>query len=202
MLGFILHLIKIMPISDGMMYELPPLAIAGIAMGGAQVLTGGLQALFSGRRRKEPKYEIPKEIPQYVKETYDFASQLSQMGTPQPTLQMQQQNALASAVFGLRNAQDRRAGLSAIGNIQAGLDRTNLQIAAQDASMRQQNMLTAQRLREKALLTSAQYQDKAFSNIWQSWANREQQRIETRNAGFQNIARGIGTAGTMFGQAY
>jgi hypothetical protein len=93
----------------------------------------------------------------------------------------------------MRSAQDRRGGLASIGNIQAGLDRSNLAVAAQDAAMRQQN----QRFAQQALMTQAQYKDKAFANQFQSYMNREQQRRANLGAGMQNVFGGLDFAGSM-----
>jgi hypothetical protein len=189
MLGFILHLIKIMPISDGMYYSLAPLAIAGLAMGGAKLLGGLGQMLFAPKKQPEPKYEIPKEVFQATQQ----AQEMAQTGMPEASRMQALQGAQQSALFGMRAAQDRRGGLASIGNIQAGLDRTNLAVAAQDAAMRQQN----QRFAQQALMTQAQYRDKAFSNQWQSWMNKEQQRRALIGAGMQNIMGGFDLAGSM-----
>ena len=57
MLGFILHFLKIMPISDGMYYAVPLAPLAALAIGtGVKALTGIGQMLFSGKKQKEPKY--------------------------------------------------------------------------------------------------------------------------------------------------
>jgi hypothetical protein len=189
MLGFILHLIKIMPISDGMYYSLAPLAIAGLAMGGAKTLAGLGQMIFSGRKHAEPKYEIPQEVFQATQR----AQEMAQTGMPEASRMQALQGAQQSALFGMRAAQDRRGGLASIGNIQAGLDRSNLAVAAQDAAMRQQN----QRFAQQALMTQAQYRDKAFANQWQSWMNKEQQRRANVGAGLQNIMGGLDLAGSM-----
>jgi hypothetical protein len=103
---------------------------------------------------------------------------------PEASRMMALQGAQQSALFGMRAAQDRRGGLASIGNIQAGLDRSNLAVAAQDASMRQQN----QRFAQQALMTQAQYKDKAFANQFQSYMNKEQQRRALIGAGIQNLA--------------
>lgn len=164
-----------------------PLAVLGIAAG-AKALTGLGQLLFSGRRQAEPKYEIPQEVFQATQR----AQEMAQTGMPEASRMQALQGAQQSALFGMRAAQDRRGGLASIGNIQAGLDRSNLAIAAQDASMRLQN----QRFAQQALMTQAQYRDKAFANTWQSWMNREQQRRALVGAGIQNIA---GSADTFLG---
>lgn len=189
MFGFILHLIKIMPISNGEYHSLVPLAVAGLALGGVKALAGGIQALSAGKKKPEPKYEIPKE----VFEVTQRAEEMARTGMPEASRMQALQGAQQSALFGMRAAQDRRGGLAAIGNIQAGLDRSSLQVAAQDASMRQQNMIRAQ----QALMTQAQYRDKAFANQWQSWMNEEQRRRSLVGAGLQNIMGGLDLAGSM-----
>jgi hypothetical protein len=188
MLGFILHFIKIMPISDGLIQAIDPLTI-GLIMGGVKAAAGGIQALTAGRRQAEPKYEIPQEVFQATQR----AQEMAQTGMPEASRMQALQGAQQSAVFGMRAAQDRRGGLASIGNIQAGMDRANLAVAAQDASMRLQN----QRFAQQALMTQAQYRDKAFANQWQSWMNREQQRRANVGAGLQNIMGGIDLAGSM-----
>jgi hypothetical protein len=188
MFGFVLHLIKIMPISDGLIQAIDPLTI-GFAIGGVKALAGGIQALSAGRKQAEPKYEIPKEVFQATQ----MAQEMAQTGMPEASRMQALQGAQQSALFGMRAAQDRRGGLASIGNIQAGLDRSNLAVAAQDASMRLQN----QRFAQQALMTQAQYKDKAFGNQWQSWMNKEQQRRANIGAGLQNIMGGIDFVGSM-----
>ena len=191
MLGFILHLIKIMPISDGMYYAEPlsALAIAGLSMGVAKTLGGLGQMIFSGRKQAEPKYEIPQEVFRATQ----MAQEMAQTGMPEASRMQALQGAQQSALFGMRSAQDRRGGLASIGNIQAGLDRSNLAVAAQDAAMRQQN----QRFAQQALMTQAQYRDKAFANQFQSYMNKEQQRRANLGAGMQNVFGGLDFAGSM-----
>lgn len=188
MFGFILHLIKIMPISDGLIQAIDPLTI-GLAIGGVKALAGGIQALTAGRKQAEPKYEIPKEVFQATQ----MAQEMAQTGMPEASRMQALQGAQQSALFGMRAAQDRRGGLASIGNIQAGLDRSSLSVAAQDAATRLQN----QRFAQQALMTQAQYRDKAFANQWQSWMNREQQRRAMVGAGLQNIMGGLDIAGSM-----
>jgi hypothetical protein len=119
---------------------------------------------------------------------------MAQTGMPEASRMQALQGAQQSALFGMRAAQDRRGGLASIGNVQAGMDRTNLAVAAQDAAMRQQN----QRFAQQALMTQAQYKDKAFANQWQSWMNKEQQRRALIGAGMQNIMGGIDLFGSMY----
>ena len=170
------------------MAALTALGALGISAG-AKALTGLGQMLFSGRKQAEPKYEIPQEVFRATQ----MAQEMAQTGMPEASRMQALQGAQQSALFGMRAAQDRRGGLASIGNIQAGLDRSNLAVAAQDASMRLQN----QRFAQQALMTQAQYRDKAFANQWQSWMNREQQRRANVGAGIQNIMGGIDLAGSM-----
>ena len=133
MLGFILHLIKIMPISDGMIYGIAPLAVMGIAAG-AQALFGGIQAIGGAAERKrlagqEPKYQIPKE----ATEAIGLAKSMAQEGIPSAQRMAALQNIQQSAVMGQRAAADRRGGLMAVGTSQAQMDRSLLNLAAQDA---------------------------------------------------------------------
>jgi hypothetical protein len=189
MLGFILHLIKIMPISDGMFHSVVDPLTIGLAIGGVKALAGGIQALTAGKKQAEPKYEIPKEVFQAT----DIARQMAQTGMPEASRMQASQAALQSAVLLGRGAQDRRSGLAMAGNIQAGLDRTNLAIAAQDASMRQQNQMNYQR----ALLNQAGEQKLKFQTEHSSWMNREQQRRARIGAGLQNVMGGLDLAGSM-----
>jgi hypothetical protein len=189
MLVYIIHLLKIMPISDGLIHSIiDPLTI-GLAIGGVKALAGGIQALTAGKKRPEPKYEIPKEVFQAT----DLARQMSQEGMAEPSRMMALQGAQQSALFGMRAAQDRRGGLASIGNIQAGLDRSALSVAAQDAAARQQNQLNYQR----ALLNQAGEQKLKFQTEHASWMNAEQRRRANIGAGLQNIMGGIDFAGSM-----
>ena len=92
----------------------------------------------------------------------------------------------------MRGAQDRRGGLQSISNIQAGMDRSALSLAAQDTSMRQQN----QRFLYSALMAGASYADKAFANQWQSNANKMQMFRSLAGAGIQNISGAASALGT------
>jgi len=123
-----------------------------------------------------------------------MAQEMAQTGMPEASRMQALQGAQQSALFGMRAAQDRRGGLASIGNVQAGMDRTNLAVAAQDAAMRQQN----QRFAQQALMTQAQYRDKAFANQWQSWMNKEQQRRALIGAGMQNIMGGVDLFGSIY----
>jgi hypothetical protein len=178
----------IFPEHNGIIYAIDPLTI-GLIMGGVKAAAGGIQALTAGNRQEEPKYEIPQEVFQATQR----AQEMAQTGMPEASRMQALQGAQQSAVFGMRGAQDRRGGLASIGNIQAGMDRASLSVAAQDASMRLQN----QRFAQQALMTQAQYRDKAFANQWQSWMNREQQRRANVGAGLQNIMGGLDMAGSM-----
>jgi hypothetical protein len=158
---------------------LTALGALGISAG-AKALTGLGQMLFSGRKQAEPKYEIPQEVFRATQ----MAQEMAQTGMPEASRMMALQGAQQSALFGMRAAQDRRGGLMSIGNIQAGLDRSNLSIAAQDASMRQQN----QRFAIAALENQRIARDKLFANQFQSYMNKEQQRRALIGAGIQNLA--------------
>lgn len=178
-----------MPISDGMFQSIiDPLTI-GLAVGGVKALAGGIQALTAGKKQAEPKYEIPKEVFQAT----DLARQMAQEGMAEPSRMMALQGAQQSALFGMRAAQDRRGGLASIGNIQAGLDRSALSVAAQDAAARQQNQLNYQR----ALLNQAGEQKLKFQTEHASWMNAEQRRRANLGAGLQNIMGGIDYMGSM-----
>lgn len=176
---------------------LPALAVLGIAAG-AKALLGAGQMLFAPKKKPEPKYEIPKEVGEAV----GLARGMAAEGMPEAQRMAALQNIQQSAVQSGRNIASlgRGSALAGQGNVQAQQDRSVLGLAAQDASMRQQN----QRFLYSALLMAgAQYQDKAFANKFQSWMNTEQQRRALIGAGIQNIAGGIDTfTGGMLQQNY
>ncbi len=165
--------------------------ITMLAIGaGTKALLGVGQALFSGRKRAEPKYEIPKE----VEEAVGLARGMAAEGMPEAQRMAALQNIQQSAVQAGRTAAmaGRGAMLGSMGNIQAQQDRSVLNLASQDAAMRQQN----QRFMYSALRAKAQDKDKAFANQWQSWMNEEQRRRALRGASMQNIG---GAVDTMMG---
>jgi hypothetical protein len=181
MLGFILHFLKIMPNSDGMYYSIAPLAALAIGTG-VKALTGIGQMLFSGKKQKEPKYEMPtKQL-----EAENLARGMAAKGMPEAQRMAALQNIQQSAVQAGRNIASlgRGSALAGQGNVQAQQDRSVLGLAAQDAAARMQN----QRFLYSALMAGAQYQDKAFANEFQSYMNKEQQRRSLIGAGIQNIA--------------
>jgi hypothetical protein len=161
--------------------------------GGAKALLGAGQMLFAPKKQKEPVYEIPKEVGEAV----TLGRSMGSEGMAEAQRMSAVQNIQQSAVMGMRGAQDRRSGLAAIGNIQAQQDRSALSIMAQDAAMRQQN----QRFMYSALMAGAEAKNREFSNRWQSWMNKEQQRRALIGAGIQNIggAADLVVAGSMYG---
>lgn len=167
---------------------LTALGLAGIGAG-VQALTGIGQILFAGPKKKAPEFKVSP----FEEQALDISRQQSLQGMQEPSKVMAQQSAQQAALFGLRAAQERRGGLAILGNLQAGLDRTNLQIAAQDATIRQQNI----RNYEFALRQRAQTDYRAFQNIAQQYANEEMRRASMVGAGIANF----GKAGSMFGQA-
>lgn len=169
---------------------LTALGIAGIGAG-VQALTGLGQALFAGKKKKEPKYEIPQEVFQAT----EIARGMAATGMPEASRMAALQGAQQSAIFSSRNLANlgRGAALQGAGNIQAQLDRSALSVASQDAAMRQQNMMNYQR----ALLNQAAEQKLKFQTEHASWMNKEQQRRANVGAGLQNIMRGVDTFGSL-----
>ena len=164
----------------------------GIAAGlkGALGLVQGISGLARMKKlqKQEPKYEIPKEVGEAV----GMARGMAAEGMPAAQRVAAQQDIQQSALMGMRAAQDRRGGLASISNVQAGMDRSALNLAAQDVAQRQAN----QRFAYSALMAGASYADKAFANQWQSWSNRLQQSRALLGAGIQNIAGGADILGT------
>lgn len=175
-----------------------PMAIAAIATQGIKSAFGLGQAIVGGIRMKklakqEPTYKIPTE----VDEGLNMAKTMAREGMDASSYNQATQQNQQAANFALRGLQDRRSGLAGISNIQSGLNRANLSLAAQDAQMRQQN----QRFAYSALMTKANYRDKLFANQWQSWSNKYNQARALTGAGMQNIVGGAdgmsAVAGTM-----
>jgi hypothetical protein len=192
MLGFILHLIKIMPISDGMYYAEPlsALAIAGLAMGGLKSLGGLGQMLFPGKKVKEPE---PYQIPEELKTKLSRAYQAEQTGMPEVSRMQARQGAEQAALFGMRAAQDRRAGLAMIGQNQAILGKAYTDIASRDAAIRMQNFMQTQNvLSEMSNARNLKYQ-----TDYMRYQNKEQQRRANIGAGMQNVFGGLDFAGSM-----
>lgn len=157
---------------------------------GLQAGTGLIQGIIGGigaarQAKREPKYKIPKELGEAI----TLAKGMAAEGMPAAQRTAAMQDIQQSAMMGMAGAQSRRGGLMAAQNIQAGMDRSALSLAAQDAAMRQEK----QRFAYSALMAGASYVDKAFANQWQSWANRMQQSRALLGAGIQNIA-GAGTS--------
>jgi hypothetical protein len=170
---------------------MPPIpALLGPAIQGGLGLVQGIMGGIGMARqaKREPKYEIPKEVGEAV----GLARGMAAEGMPAAQRTQAMQDIQQSAMMGMSAAQSRRGGLMSAQNIQAGMDRSALNLAAQDAAMRQQN----QRFMYSALMAGASYADKAFSNRWQSWANKMQQSRALFGAGLQNIggvAQSLGT---------
>ena len=162
-------------------------AIQG-GLGLVQSIVGGIG--MARQAKREPKYEIPKEVGEAV----GMARGMAAEGMPAAQRTQAMQDIQQSAMMGMSAAQSRRGGLMSAQNIQAGMDRSALNLAAQDTAMRQQN----QRFAYSALMAGASYADKAFANKWQSWSNKMQQSRSLLGAGLQNIG-GVANALTMAG---
>jgi hypothetical protein len=169
---------------------LTSLGLAGIGAG-VQALTGIGQMLLAGPRMAPPKFNVSP----FEKQGLDIARQLSTQGIPEATKQFYKQQAMQNAIFASRNMANlsRGGALAGQGNIQAGLDRSMLNLAMQDATARQQNI----RNFETALYRRAQTDYRAFQNEAQQYANEEMRRASMFGAGIANVGR----AGGMFGQA-
>jgi hypothetical protein len=187
MLVYIIHLLKIMPISDGLIQAIDPLTI-GLAIGGVKALAGGIQALTAGKKRPEPKYEN-----KVYEDIVQRAEQAEREGLNESSRMQMMQGAQQAAIFGMRAAQDRRVGIANIGDIQAGLNRSYIDIAARDAEIRQRNF----QLTQQAKSALARAKDLQFSTEHASWMNAEQRRRANIGAGLQNIMGGIDFAGSM-----
>ena len=189
MFGFVLHLIKIMPISDGLIQAIDPLTI-GLIMGGVKAAAGGIQALSAGRKQEEPEYKIPDYVPKYIQGMQEMAL----TGIPKQALQFDLENIQRSSLMAQRAAADRRGGLATIGTTMAQRDLSLGKLGERNANLMQQN----QRNALQSFLFGAQYQDKLFANQWQSWMNKEQQRRALIGAGMQNIIGGLDLAGSIY----
>lgn len=177
---------------------LDPASIAALASQGIKSAVGLGQAIVGGIRSKklakqEPKYSIPTEVDQGL----NLAKTMGATGMASEQYNKAITQNQQSANFALRAAQDRRGGLIAASTIQAGLDRANAGIAAQDAQMRQQN----QRFMYSALMNKASFRDKLFANQWQSWSNKYQQARALVGAGMQNITGAADNAAAILGQS-
>jgi hypothetical protein len=192
MLGFILHLIKIMPVSNGMYYSIAPLLGLGIAAG-AQALFGGIQAIGGARKRKELeanpyKFTIPGEA---QKELQLRAEGLTGMSAS--ALTEAQQSIERSSAMAQRAAADRRAGIATIGSTMAQRDLSLAALSARNANIAQQNINAyAGALRNMQQMKLMEEQSKG-----QQYANEMQMARAGEGAGYQNIMRGL----DLFGSA-
>lgn len=198
MLGFILHLVKIMPISYDLIYSnIDTLALIGA---GSQIMTGGVPGLFKGitglatsafgKKAKDlPQYTIPQEVFEVTRR----AEEMAQTGMPEASRMQALQGAQQAALFRQRAAGQSRLGQANVATNETLFSRDLLNIASIDAQKRQENQLRAQ----QALMTQAQFRDKAFANLWQSKANELQQERARIGAIEQNAARNMDTASSM-----
>lgn len=170
---------------------LPALAIAGLALGGAKTLAGGIQALFPGKKPKEPgPYEISEELKSKLERSYEA----ERTGMPEPSRMMALQGAEQAGIFGMRASRDRRGGLASIGDIQAGLFRAYGDLAQRDAEIRQRNFM----LTQQALSEMNRAKDLKFQTDYMRYQNAEQRRRANIGAGLQNIMGGLDLAGSLF----
>lgn len=188
MFGFILHLIKIMPISDGLIQAIDPLTI-GLAIGGVKALAGGIQALTAGPKVEQEKYKIPDEY----KQAFQQSMELSRQGMDETSKQAAMQAAQQAALFRQRAAGQSRLGLANFASSESLLSRDLINIAAQDAAIRQRNRLIG----IQALENLGRRKDIEFQTESQRRQNLELQRRARVGAGLQNIMGGLDIAGSI-----
>jgi hypothetical protein len=192
MFGFILHFIKIMPISDGMYYSIAPLLALGIGAG-AQALFGGIQAIGGARKRKELEANPYKfTIPEQAKQLLELR-QAGLTGMPRQALEFERQNIERSSVMAQRAAADRRGGLATVGTTMAQRDLSLAALGARNANIAQQNINAY----AGALMNMQQMKLMEEQSKGQQYANEMQMARAREGAGYQNIMRGL----DLFGSA-
>jgi hypothetical protein len=192
MLGFVLHLIKIMPISDGMYYSIAPALALGIAAG-AQAIIGGIQGARGASERRR------LQANPYVFTKPEEAKQLEELrragltGMPRQALEFERQNIERSSVMAQRAAADRRGGLATIGTTMAQRDLSLAALGARNANIAQQNINAY----AGALMNMQQMKLMEEQSKGQQYANEMQMARAREGAGYQNIMRGL----DLFGSA-
>lgn len=172
----------------------------GLVIGGALALgQAGLGAYqyFKGKddlsKLKQPMYQIPDEIKQNLTQ----AEQMALQGMPEQQRQLYLQQIAQNTQTGLRGLQDRKAGISGIGNLIQADNNAQNRLFAQDASQRLANQLKLSAQRG----IMAEYKDRQFNiNQLQPYQQKYNQAQNMIGAGMQNIGGGLGTgAGLAMG---
>jgi hypothetical protein len=179
---------------------LDPLSIASMGVQGVTGLISTVNGLFQKARANRlakanirPTYQIPDEI----KANQVMAQQMAKSGMSATQYGQQAQAIGRGANAAMANAQDRRAGLAAIGSVQQNTNDANLKLNVADNSARLNNMRSL--MQQNSVL--AQFKDKAFA--WNKQAKFQENAAAIRalqGAGNANINAGlnsIGSAGAM-----
>src|ERR1700743_2151780 len=106
--------------------------VAAGVIGGAQFLTGGIQALLGGGKAKRAQRALENLQTPTTTSNQSISDYYNQALNPYSSLeyQLQKQNAGQNLATGLSAAQDRRGGLAAIGGLVRQANNSGLAAAA------------------------------------------------------------------------
>lgn len=155
----------------------------GAAVGG---LVGAGLGLFEGEQQKKQSAKLlaanqftPATVPQSALYNQQLAEQQANEGLPSQQYQMAMKNIQRQQSTAMRSAQDRRAGVGLIGQIQQGSNDSQARLDAQNAQVRLQN---------QQRLMGVNNQVAGYTT--QAWQLNEQNRRQQYNYGMQLLGAG------------
>jgi hypothetical protein len=117
-----------------------PGLVTGLIGGGAKILTGGLQAIFSGVKKKKKAADAAIEATETYKtspfETANLQAAQARTGAPMPGEAEAKMNIGQSTTQALGAAKTRKGGLASIGNVQAGANKALQDLAVKKAGFK------------------------------------------------------------------
>jgi len=170
------------------------------AIGAASTTMGALQ-YFGGKRKsreagrlaeQRPQFEVPEEIIQNVQ----LAKQQAMVGMPEEQRRAAMRDISRSQAFTAGQLGTRKAGLTGLGALNQQTQDASLNLAAQDAAMRQANQ--GRVFEQQDLLGQYRAQEFEINRLQPHLQQLQALRGESQGllgAGLQNIGAGIQTAG-------
>ena len=166
-----------------------------VIMGGAQFLAGGLQTVFSGKKKAENNLENFANSYQPNSSILDVYNKAYNRYTSNPYqsqfYQNAQNNIQRNLTTGINATQTRRGGLATIGALTQGSDDASAKagITAENMQGQQLGQLTqAARMKE-------QEDNKKYDMLYNLKAMKAGAANQQQAAGLQNMFQGLGNAG-------
>lgn len=173
--------------------------VGGLAAAGLGIVGGGLQAIFSGKRKAEKNLENLANSYSPNSSILDLYNEARNKYNANPYASIGYQNATnninRNLATGLANTQDKRGGLATVGALVTGANTADAQASAQADA--QSNAALGQLSRATQMKAAEDY--KPFEMKFNLAALKASAANAQQSAGLSNMFNGLGNAGKLMG---